>query len=197
MALKENLRKYRIEAGYHHIKNFAENILHIKYPTYLSYENKGSWPDEKNLIKICKALHITPNELLGFETPSTFSSYQSYCNRANFKVELDDYDENKIFVLVTSSLPMSKKESAENSAFRAEHTFAFSYPSFMHLMKKIIDSDDTEAKINAVRHNILLNSFNRERIRQLELYAKHLEKKIETIEEQSKTGDTSQLHDGD
>lgn len=67
MSLKENLRKYRLAAGYNQVKDFAENTLHVKYTTYLSYENRGSWPDEETLIKICNVLHVTPNELLDFE----------------------------------------------------------------------------------------------------------------------------------
>lgn len=67
MSFKENLRKYRIAAGYTQVKDFAENTLHMKYTTYLSYENRGSWPDEDTLVKICNVLDVTPNELLDFE----------------------------------------------------------------------------------------------------------------------------------
>lgn len=67
MGLQENLRALRERAGYSQAKDFAENILKIPYSTYMGYETRGTWPTEENLCKIAAALHVTTDELLGYE----------------------------------------------------------------------------------------------------------------------------------
>ena len=66
MKFKDNLKKYREAAGYQQAKDFAA-ILGIGYTTYMGYENRGAWPSQENLIKIAMALHVSIDELLGYE----------------------------------------------------------------------------------------------------------------------------------
>ncbi len=65
MALKENLVRLREQAGYKQAKDFAK-AAGIPYSSYIVYE-KGSWPNEKNLLKIAGALHISLDKLLGYD----------------------------------------------------------------------------------------------------------------------------------
>lgn len=65
MSLKDNLKTLRERAGYASAKDFA-SLLGIQYTSYMSYENKGSWPNEENLCRIASALGCTPNDLIGF-----------------------------------------------------------------------------------------------------------------------------------
>lgn len=70
MKFKDNLKKYREAAGYQQAKDFAA-ILGIGYTTYMGYENRGAWPSQENLIKIAMALHVSIDELLGYEGKTT------------------------------------------------------------------------------------------------------------------------------
>ena len=65
MTFAENLRKCRERAGYT-AKEFAAK-LRVKYSTYAAYENQGSEPKYKTLCIIAAALHVTTDELLGYE----------------------------------------------------------------------------------------------------------------------------------
>lgn len=69
MSFQDRLKKYREVAGYKQAKDFAK-AADIKYSTYATYEN-GSWPNEKNLIKIAAALHVSIDELLGYAEGAT------------------------------------------------------------------------------------------------------------------------------
>lgn len=73
MSLKDNLRKLREKAGYEQAKDFAK-VAKIPYSSYAVYE-RGSWPNESNLIKIATALHVSIDELLGYDS--------SYPNKAD------------------------------------------------------------------------------------------------------------------
>lgn len=66
MSFNENLKKYRLKAGFKSAKRFAES-LNIPYTTYMGYENKNSWPPEKILVKLANALSIDVNTLIGFQ----------------------------------------------------------------------------------------------------------------------------------
>ena len=49
MALKDNLKRLREQAGYTQAKSFSK-VAGIPYSSYAPYE-RGAWPNEKNLIK--------------------------------------------------------------------------------------------------------------------------------------------------
>jgi transcriptional regulator with XRE-family HTH domain len=69
MALKDNLKRLREQAGYAQAKDFSK-IAGIPYSSYAPYE-RGSWPNENNLIKIAAALHVSIDELLGYDPTQT------------------------------------------------------------------------------------------------------------------------------
>lgn len=64
MALKDNLKRLREQAGYSNGKELADT-LGIAYPRYMTYE-RGSWPNEEILTKIAKTLHVSMDDLLGY-----------------------------------------------------------------------------------------------------------------------------------
>lgn len=64
MSFQDNLKKYREQAGFKQAKEFAQ-FLDIPYTSYMAYENKGSFPNEKTLLKIANALHVSIDDLLG------------------------------------------------------------------------------------------------------------------------------------
>lgn len=47
MALKDNLKRLREQAGYTQAKSFSK-VAGIPYSSYAPYE-RGAWPNEKNL----------------------------------------------------------------------------------------------------------------------------------------------------
>jgi transcriptional regulator with XRE-family HTH domain len=64
MALKDNLKRIRLNAGYKQAKDFAK-AAGIPYSSYAVYE-RGSWPNEANLTRIASTLHVSMDELLGY-----------------------------------------------------------------------------------------------------------------------------------
>lgn len=65
MSFNENLKEYRERSGYT-AKEFAK-IIDLPYTTYISYENQGREPKYDVLIKIAAALHVSIDELLGYD----------------------------------------------------------------------------------------------------------------------------------
>lgn len=63
MSFQENLKKFRIRAGYTQAKDFAK-VLGISYPTYMGYENRGREPKFELLTKIASVLHVSIDDLL-------------------------------------------------------------------------------------------------------------------------------------
>lgn len=74
MALKDNLKRLREQAGYSNGKEFAD-VLDIAYPRYMTYE-RGSWPNEEILIRIAAALHVSIDDLLGYKV-DTYEHYKA------------------------------------------------------------------------------------------------------------------------
>ena len=64
MALKDNLKRLREQAGYSNGKELADT-LGIAYPRYMTYE-RGSWPNEEILTRIATTLHVSMDDLLGY-----------------------------------------------------------------------------------------------------------------------------------
>ena len=64
MALKDNLKRLREQAGYSNGKELADT-LGIAYPRYMTYE-RGSWPNEETLTRIATTLHVSMDDLLGY-----------------------------------------------------------------------------------------------------------------------------------
>lgn len=65
MSLHDNLSQLRISRGYQSAKDFAIQAG-IPYSSYSAYERKA-WPSEENLIKIARALHVSLDDLIGFQ----------------------------------------------------------------------------------------------------------------------------------
>lgn len=72
---KENLKRIRIEKGYKTAKDFAAE-LDLPYTTYINWENKGREPDYSTLVKIAAALHVTTDDLLGYEVDKLENMYK-------------------------------------------------------------------------------------------------------------------------
>ena len=65
MTLKDNLKVFREQAGYKQAKEFAK-FAGIPYSSYSAYE-RGSWPNEENLVKLATALNVSVDTLIGFK----------------------------------------------------------------------------------------------------------------------------------
>lgn len=65
MNFWNNLKAYRERTGLT-AKDFAAQ-LGISYTTYMGYENAGKEPRIENLAKIAAALHVSIDELVGYE----------------------------------------------------------------------------------------------------------------------------------
>ena len=69
MGFQENLRKFREAQGIT-AKDFAAKVG-LKYGTYFSYETAGKEPKLETLCKIAAALHVSIDELLGYDYSPT------------------------------------------------------------------------------------------------------------------------------
>lgn len=74
MSFRDNLRRYRENAGYNQAKDFAA-LLGIKYTTYMAYE-QGREPKYDILCRIAAALNVTTDELLGHSQDKTRENIQ-------------------------------------------------------------------------------------------------------------------------
>lgn len=89
MSFQENLKRYREQAGFKQAKEFAQ-YLGIPYTRYMAYENKGSFPNEKTLVSIATALHISIDKLLGYSTPDELKRKAVELQNLNISVEIID-----------------------------------------------------------------------------------------------------------
>lgn len=74
--LAENLKRLREQAGYKDAKLFAKAIG-MPYSTYFTYETGRSDPKATTLKRLAAALHVSTDELLGYEVPIV-GEYEKY-----------------------------------------------------------------------------------------------------------------------
>lgn len=86
LSFKENLKKYREQAGYASAKEFAD-ALELPYQKYMNYENKGSEPKYDVLCKISQLLKVSTDELLGNELIDELTKYLNLCNSLGIEAE--------------------------------------------------------------------------------------------------------------
>lgn len=72
MSLQDNLKLLRMKLGYKQAKDFAK-FAGIPYSSYSAYE-RGSWPNEENLIKLARALNVSIDTLIGY-TPEKVDKF--------------------------------------------------------------------------------------------------------------------------
>ena len=66
LQFAQRLKSMRLRHGFHRARHFAES-LGIEENRYTRYERAEVEPSLTLLHKICDTLHISPNELLGFD----------------------------------------------------------------------------------------------------------------------------------
>ena len=109
MSFQDNLRRAREKAGYESAKDFAQNVLGIKYTTYLAYEGQeGREPKYDRLCEIAAALHVTTDELLGYSLDE-YARCKSIAVSAGYSItEKDD-----LVYISTSTRLYSKRGTTE------------------------------------------------------------------------------------
>ena len=83
-TFQENLRTFRERLGVN-AKEFAAAIG-LPYTKYIAYENKGVEPKYDTLIKIAAALHVSIDDLLGYQ-PDKVEYWITLVRRAGLMVE--------------------------------------------------------------------------------------------------------------
>ena len=84
---QENLKRYRIKAGYAQAKDFA-HALNIGYTTYIAYESRGREPRYELLCKIANMLHVSLDDLLGRTPPVVSVADELFKLKANNSLPL-------------------------------------------------------------------------------------------------------------
>ena len=98
MTFQENLRFYRINAGYRQAKDFAAAIG-VNYSTYMAYENQGKEPKYETLLRIAEALNVSIDTLLGFPGADRYEEFKRLVIAAGYPVE----ERNDGFVILSVS----------------------------------------------------------------------------------------------
>lgn len=153
MSLQQNLKIYRDKAGYKSAKEFAA-LLNIPYYSYMSYENKGSWPNEENLCRIASALGCTPNDLLDFQ-PSIEDSFQYY---ADLVESLDLCAFLEVKALPDGQVAIESSSPTLNSTFPSKESFVLYIKNAIEYMtettKYKVVLNNTIADVLESRHDL-------------------------------------------
>lgn len=137
--LKDNLKPLREKAGYSSAKEFAK-VLGIPYSSYTGYETKGTWPTQDLLFRIATALHVSIDELLGYEL-DRFDNYKQTAIKNGFSVSAvhELGGAQYVYITFTDSIDAKELETIYgNELFRDDynertnkHRFAATIPVFM------------------------------------------------------------------
>lgn len=139
MTFAERLISARNKAGFS--QRQLADLLNISVQTYNGYETKGYEPKYELLLKICHALNVSPNELIGYSgtdklqkakliADSLCITYKQKSNNIVISLLIGEYPEkvdisltqDEFIILVSNSLAI------------AEHTILFP-------KRRIIDDD--------------------------------------------------------
>lgn len=94
MALKDTLKLLRERAGFESGKKLAD-ALGIDYHRYMMYE-RGAWPNEETLKRIAATLHVTVDELIGYEV----GTYEHMLGKiAAFGFDVAENDDGSLTIL--------------------------------------------------------------------------------------------------
>ena len=164
MALKDNLKRLREEAGYTQAKAFSK-VAGIPYSSYAPYE-RGAWPNEKNLIKIAKTLHVSIDELLGY-SPSQSNELEKwllFCKNNGFTV-FRWKDSHVIIAYNPENQPVQIPDFTEQPDFIFSVSdlifFTFDNEWFMDIMREAtISKKYTKAKDALLANTLQMTIFN-------------------------------------
>lgn len=148
MAFQENLKKFRIRAGYTQAKEFAK-VLGISYPTYMGYENRGREPKFELLKKIASVLHVSIDDLLGyhFEQPGELETALRDVKECGFHiVKESDHSTKKLIGL--NILPLD--ENSDEIFFIPTNIFLESY-------KNVLNTKEAQT----LKHILYLETFRK------------------------------------
>lgn len=164
MALKDNLKRLREQAGYTQAKSFSK-VAGIPYSSYAPYE-RGAWPNEKNLIKIAKTLHVSIDELLGY-SPSQSDELEKwllFCKNNGFTV-FRWKDSHVIIAYNPENQPVQIPDFTEQPDFIFSVSdlifFTFDNEWFMDIMREAtISKKYTKAKDALLANTLQMTIFN-------------------------------------
>ncbi|MDK8254107.1 MAG: helix-turn-helix transcriptional regulator, partial [Dialister micraerophilus] len=88
---------YREQKGLKSIE-FAQ-MLGLKYPTYLNYENNGKEPKFEILVKIADLLNVSLDELLGRDF-GKLERYIRFCENIGFNVSYENEKDGLLHIFI-------------------------------------------------------------------------------------------------
>lgn len=106
---REEFIKQLIISKYGTIKNFSE-FINVPYTTIRSILERGiGKAGIDNIIKICKGLEVSPEQL-----STDFSLNECISNTLSTMYLLNDYHQQKVYNFATKELEEQKQEQAKN-----------------------------------------------------------------------------------
>lgn len=134
MALKDNLKRLREQAGYSNGKELADT-LGIAYPRYMTYE-RGSWPNEETLTRIATTLHVSMDDLLGYH--------------------VDDFDKAAaLFHEATGEAAVLNGDQVKVLRHVEGQEWTFKKDIFVNIINKCIDTFNRTARPQLLRTSFL------------------------------------------
>ena len=136
MRFQENLKRYRLSVGYKSARQFAESIG-IPYATYATYENmkSRSEPRYETLCRIATALHVTTDELLGYD-PYEYERYANIAIKAGFTLLEGD---------AITVLDQSGEKTIKKAFYQTKEEFAkdiaAAYEKYSHATESILKAE--------------------------------------------------------
>lgn len=164
MIFNENLKRYRENTGCT-AKEFAK-IIDLPYTTYISYENQGREPKYDTLKKIASTLHVSIDDLLGYD-PGQIDDLEeelAFCKNNGFTV-FRWRDSHVVIAYNPENQPVQIPDFTEQPDFIFSVSdlifFTFDNEWFMDIMRKAtISKKYTKAKDALLANTLQMTIFN-------------------------------------
>ncbi|WP_333686100.1 helix-turn-helix transcriptional regulator [Mitsuokella jalaludinii] len=154
MALKDNLKRLREQAGYSNGKELADT-LGIAYPRYMTYE-RGSWPNEETLTKIATTLHVSMDELVGYTVPvvGEYEEYKDWLESYGYDVK-EEGQAVRVFYHDPDGALQDFNDLESPAEFETREEFCKAVRNSLKAVAARVEKDSEQERIRAVYDTLL------------------------------------------
>lgn len=180
MSLQDNLKLLRMKLGYKQAKDFAK-FAGIPYSSYSAYE-RGSWPNEENLIKLARALNVSIDTLIGY-TPKKvdkFAKAVALLKESGYEVQKEE-DTPDCYFVTDPKDPMflAWKKLEKWGIFAGQRIYK-------QELIEIANSIDLSPEVKEGYYNAFKSAFRKNAIKKAQEYATAHKTTPESLEKKGK-----------
>lgn len=164
MSLQDNLKLLRMKSGYNQAKDFAK-FAGIPYSSYSAYE-RGSWPNEENLIKLARALNVSIDTLIGYtpEKVDKVAKAVSLLKKVGYEVKEVN---NDLYIVYDSEEPLFFPFSYHGLDKRV------GYFAYKPVLIEIADSIELSPEVKEGYHKAFKSALRKIQLQLIEDMGKH------------------------